>query len=93
MTDQNRLQTKKQWLFIANDENYAEYESFSVNTAPQIYLLTKRLTQLKRDNPLKTPMFIALSDNGSVIDAEKTVVISPKNTDHGTNGDYKSCLH
>ncbi len=38
-------------------------------------------------------MFIALSDDGSVIDAEKTVVISPKNTDHGTNGDYKSCLH
>ncbi len=58
------------WTRIAEDEDFAKYESFAFNAADQIHLLTKQISRLRDGRSLRSPMFVALSEDDTTIDAE-----------------------
>ncbi len=50
------------WVGLADDLDYAKYESFTMNAGDQIHLLTQKLSLLRRDKPkLTMPVFMAAS--------------------------------
>jgi len=65
----------KTWLDIAEDRDYAKYESFPVNAATQIVALTNRIGKSTRLHPegLSMPVFIALSAEDETVDSTFTL--------------------
>lgn len=63
------IETAK-WVDIASDVDYAKYESFTMNAADQIYLLTQEIEDLADDIKIKTPIFMAISSDDMTVDAE-----------------------
>jgi esterase/lipase len=63
------------WLDIADDRDYAKYESFPVNAAVQIVALTDRIGKLARQHPerLALPVFAALSWEDETVDSAFTL--------------------
>lgn len=73
----------KKYNSTYEDKDLVKYESFAMNAAAQIYLLTKRISKkLKNNNkPLKnTPIFAALTYEDKTINAEKTLDTLLNNT-------------
>ena len=62
------------WVTIREDLDYAKYESFHMNAAAQIYMLTKRLgSVLDMKHPIPVPVLIVASEQDTTIDTEETV--------------------
>lgn len=64
---------QKKWIDIAKDEDYSKYESFTFNAADQIYLLTQELEELLQKRKVKVPMFVAISEDDTTVDAGDAV--------------------
>ena len=59
---------------IHDDVDYAKYESFTVNAAHQIYLLTGEIRSgLELSNRLDMPIFAAFSEDDLTVDAARTL--------------------
>jgi len=59
------------WAEIYDDRDYAKYESFAMNAADQIHLLTQELGFLQRGRPkLPMPVFMAASMDDASADTE-----------------------
>ena len=69
----NLAETGSKWEEVAQDRDYAKYESFAMNAAGQIYSLTKRLGTLSKKRSLDIPIFIALSADDTTVDSAETV--------------------
>ena len=70
------------WVDRADDLDYAKYESFTMNAADQIHLLTKELGVLRRIKPkLAMPVFFAASLDDATVDtqASYTFVLAQPN--------------
>ena len=70
------------WVGKADDLDYAKYESFTMNAADQIHLLTKELGVLRRIKPkLAMPVFMAASLDDATVDtkAAYTFVLAQPN--------------
>lgn len=61
------------WVDLAEDLDYAKYESFPINAAYQIYQLTLRTDQLLKKRTIKIPVFIAASEDDMTIETARTV--------------------
>lgn len=59
------------WIDLADDVDYAKYESFPMNAADQIHLLTKQLPWLRaQGRQLKMPVFMAASMDDATVDSQ-----------------------
>lgn len=70
------------WVAVREDLDYAKYESFHMNAAAQIYMLTKKLgstLDMKRSVPV--PVFVVASEQDTTIDTEETVRFFHDQTD------------
>ena len=59
-----------QWLEIAEDIDYARYESFPKNAADQIHLLAQQLGNLKTGAQLSIPTFIVISEDDKTVNPQ-----------------------
>ncbi len=76
----------KKYTSVYEDKNFVKYESFTINAAAQIYLLTKEIAKkLKESNVAlqNTGMFVALTYEDHTINPEKTLntIVSNTNPD------------
>ncbi len=55
------------------DEDTFKYESFSANAACQIFRLTREIRAVKRDAPLRLPVFVAASADDATVSADATL--------------------
>ena len=70
------------WAAIKEDLDYAKYESFHMNAAAQIYMLTKRLgSTLDMKHPVPVPVFVVASEQDTTINTEETVQFFHNRTD------------
>ena len=77
----------KDWVGdIQDDVDYAKYETFAVNAAYQIYLLTREIDALlDQGRRIEAPVFAALSQEDMTIDPERALFVleqyapSPRN--------------
>ena len=77
----------KDWVGdIQDDVDYAKYETFAVNAAYQIYLLTQEIDALlNQGRRIEAPVFAALSQEDMTIDPERAMFVleqyapSPRN--------------
>ncbi len=77
----------KDWVGdIQDDVDYAKYETFAVNAAYQIYLLTQEIDALlNQGRRIEAPVFAALSQEDMTIDPERALFVleqyapSPRN--------------
>lgn len=63
----NRHFPKLAWFHIDKDEDYARYESFTVNAAHQVYLLTKKIKQLLKQKNCAIPVMTIATDADEVV--------------------------
>ena len=71
------------WSDIANDEDFAKYESFPKNAGDQVFLLTKAIGELLRNKKINVPMLLAVSKDDATIDASEAVSFFRQNTTTG----------
>ncbi|MBV1959569.1 MAG: alpha/beta fold hydrolase [Pseudomonadales bacterium] len=72
------------WATIAEDRDYTKYESFHMNAAAQIYMLTKRLgSTLDMKHPIPVPVLIVASEQDTTTDTSETIQFFHNRT--GTN--------
>ncbi|MBV1915390.1 MAG: alpha/beta fold hydrolase [Pseudomonadales bacterium] len=70
------------WAAIRDDLDYAKYESFHMNAAAQIYMLTKRLgSTLDMKHPVPVPVFVVASEQDTTIDTSETIQFFHNRTD------------
>jgi len=70
----------KDWVGdIQDDVDYAKYETFAVNAAYQIYLLTREIDALfDQGRRIEAPVFAALSREDITIDPERALLVLEK---------------
>jgi esterase/lipase len=70
----------KDWVGdIQDDVDYVKYETFAVNAAYQIYLLTRELEDLfEQGRRIEAPVFAALSREDITIDPERALFVLEK---------------
>lgn len=61
------------WVDLAEDIDYAKYESFPINAAYQVYQLTLTTDRLLKRNKLSIPVFIAASKDDMTIETARTI--------------------
>lgn len=73
----NHLMTRTvggiKWYTRGEDNDYAKYHSHNFNSAHQVYLLTKKIAEEHNKTLLKTPVFMALSEDDEVLDSENSI--------------------
>jgi esterase/lipase len=67
------LAPRAQWSDIRADEDTFKYESFPLNAADQIHLLTREVRARLDAKPLTVPVFIAASDEDTTVETAGTV--------------------
>lgn len=74
------LRGVKDWVGnIQDDVDYAKYETFAVNAAYQIYLLTQEIDALiEQGRRIEAPVFAALSREDMTIDPERALFVLEK---------------
>jgi len=64
---------------IQDDVDYAKYETFALNAANQIYLLTREIDALfEQGRRIEVPVFVALSREDVTIDPERALFVLEK---------------
>lgn len=58
---------KKEWLFLADEIDYAKYSSIAFNPVLQLVTLTKEISQLHRQSPLSCPVMMVNTDADETI--------------------------
>ena len=61
------------WLTLAEDEDYAKYESFPLNAGYQVYKLTQELGAPDAGAVLDIPVLMVLSEDDTTVKADKTL--------------------
>ena len=61
------------WLTLAEDEDYAKYESFPLDAGYQVYKLTQELGALDAGAVLDIPALMVLSEDDTTVQADKTL--------------------
>jgi len=70
------------WASIAEDIDTTKYESFPMNAAAQIHILTKRLgSMLDMKHPVPVPVFVVASEQDTTIDTRETIQFFHNRTD------------
>lgn len=70
------------WVSLAHDIDPFRYESVTMHSAYQIYLLTQIIQQELQQKSLNIPVFIASSDEDATIDSSATHQFFIKNISH-----------
>jgi esterase/lipase len=58
---------------LFDEHDAAKYESFTKNAGDQVYLLTRAIAERRRQRPLDTPVFIAMSLDDSTVSSPATI--------------------
>ena len=64
---------RAQWSHIGHDEDPFKYESFPLNAADQIHLLTKEVRVQREGQVASIPVFVAASQEDTTVDTAETV--------------------
>lgn len=74
------------WASVAKDLDFAKYESFHMNAAAQVHMLTKRLgSSLDMKHPIPVSVFVVASEQDTTIDTRETIQFFHNRTDQRSN--------
>lgn len=68
------------WYSRNNGTDYAKYQSFTFNSAHQVYLLSKLLHEIAKKQQLTAPVFMALTADDEILSLQASIAFFKKHT-------------